>query len=340
MPTHVRRRALPLLALTASAALLLSACSSDSGDAPTGTETRTVTSEVGESTIPVDPQMIVALDEPAALNMLSIGITPDVVFDSWRTTVPKAILESAGIEMATTSSFYPELEEVAAFEPDLIVGTAAEGFAESGPAYASIAPLIGALYAEADGSQIIEAYGEYFDRPAEAARVSDALDALAEEAAAAQPAGETSISVLMSWAQDNMPLYMDAANSLHGTIAAAGFTRPPLQDEVPAEGSAFGGWTVFSPEQLPAQDADVLAIAVAAQYNLEGITEMPLYPSLAAVTNDRSLVVDGDLWSGGAAFYTYWVLRDLATIAASDDAPGTVDDGAERWNDYLTAIGG
>ena len=38
----------------------------------------------------------------------------------------------------------------------------------------------------------------------------------------------------------------------------------------------------------------MLAIAVAAQYNLEGITEMPLYPSLAAVTNDRSLVVDGD----------------------------------------------
>lgn len=283
--------------------------------------------------------MIVALDEPAALNMLSIGITPDVVFDSWRTTVPRAILEAAGIEIATTSSFYPELEEVAAFEPDLIVGTAAEGFTESGPTYATIAPLIGALYNEADGGQIIEAYGEYFDRADDAARVSDALDTLAEETAATQPDGGTSISVLMSWAQDNMPLYMDAANSLHGTIDVAGFTRPPLQDEVPAEGSAFGGWTVFSPEQLPAQDADVLAIAVAAQYNLEGITEMPLYPSLTAVTSERSLVVDGDLWSGGAAFYTYWALRDLATIATGDDTPGTVDDGTDRWNDYLAAIG-
>lgn len=325
-------------------AIALAGCSG--GDPSDGTtqpaadvETRTVVSETGESVIPVDPQMIVALDEPAALNLMSIGITPDVVFDSWRTTAPLAIIEAAGIETTTTASFYPELEEVAAFEPDLIVGTAAEGFSAGSPDYASIAPVVGALYA-APGDEIIQAYGEYFDRAEEADRVAAALTALTDQTAAAQSDAPLSLSVLMSWAQDNMPLYMDAENSLHGSIQDAGFTRPELQDDVPSEGSAFGGWTPFSAEQLPEHDADVLAIAVAAQYNLEGITELPLYGSLSAVQNDRSVVVDGDLWSGGSAFYTFWVLQDLAIIASGSGELGTADDAAARWSDFETAIAG
>lgn len=339
------RRTVALSAMALAALTALTACSSGGageagGESSANAETRTVVSEAGEFQVPVDPQTIVALDEPAALNLLSIGIVPAVAFDSWRTGVPKAILEAEGVEIAATASFYPEVEEVASYDPDLIVGTAAEGFTQYMENYVDIAPLIGGLYG-APGTEIITAYGEYFEREAEAAKVADALGALADEAAAAQTgeAGQ-SLSVLMSYAQENMPLYMDATNSLHGTIADAGFTRPALQDEVPEGGSAFGGWTVFSPEQLSEQDADVLAIAVASQYNLEGITDMPLYPSLQAVANGKMVEVDGDLWSGGAAFYTYWVLSDLASFAAGDYTPGTAADGEARWAAFTAATEG
>ncbi|MGO2660236.1 MAG: ABC transporter substrate-binding protein [Mycetocola reblochoni] len=342
VPAAPRHRALPLSVVVVAAVTVLTGCSGTAASSPataTTAGTRTIVSESGTAEIPVEPERIVALDEPSALNLLSIGITPDVVFDSWRTAAPRAVLEAEGIEIASTTSFYPELEEVAAHEPDLIVGTAAEGFT-AGPDYASIAPLVGGLYNEADGQQIITAYGEYFDRADEAARVSDVLDTLAQRAADEQDGDGTSLSVVMSYAQENMPLHMDGANSLHGTIADAGFARPALQDEVPADGSAFGGWTVFSPEKLAEQNADVLAVAVAAQYNREGITDMPLYPSLTAVEDGRSLAVDGDLWSGGAAFSTYWVLRDLVSIASGQDEPGVVGDDGQRWNDFATAIGG
>lgn len=340
MPAVLRRRALSLTAGAMVAATALVGCSSspgNPGDGAAASETRTVTSEAGTTEVPVNPQQIVALDEPAALNMLSIGITPDVVFDSWRTTVPRAVLTEEGVEIVSTTEFYPDLEEVAALEPDLIVATAAEGFTESAPDYGSVAPVIGALYA-APSEEIIAAYGEYFEREDEAAAVANALAALTEEVAASQPAEPLSLSVLMSWAQDNMPLFMDSENSLHDSIRRAGFTRPAPQDAVLEDGSALGGWTPFSPEDLAEHDADVVAVAVALQYNLEGITEMPLYPSLQAVRDDRAVVVDGDLWSSGAAFYGYWVLRDLQAILAGD-APGTESDGRQRWADFRDAVG-
>lgn len=337
MSQAVRRLATPVAASLAIAVLLAGCASSAPGQEGSDAPTRTVTSEIGAAEVPLDPKMIVALDEPSALNLISIGITPDVVFDSWRTTVPKAILAEEGVKVVSTASFYPELEEVAALEPDLIVGTAAEGFAQGAPDYTSVAPTVAGLYT-APGQQIIEAYGEYFDRQDEAAKVVAALDALTAENQAAQGEQPASLSVLMSWAQDNMPLYMDAANSLHQGIEDSGFTRPQLQTEVPKEGSAFGGWTPFSAEQLPEHDADVLAVAVAAQYNLEGITGLPLYSSLDAVKSGHSVVVDGDLWSGGAAFYTYWALSDLSSLASGAFAPGTEADAGERWSSYVAAI--
>lgn len=324
-------------AASVTAIAVLAGCSQASTEKPAASgETREITSEMGKVEVPVDAKRIVALDEPAALNLLSIGITPVAVYDSWSTTVPKQILEDEGIEIHSTSTWYPELEEVAELDPDLIVGSAAEGFAQSAPDYSSVAPLVAGLYA-GTGQEIIEAYGEYFDRAEQAEAVAKVLDEMGEANAQAQDAEPKSLSVLMSWAQDNMPLYMDNTNSLHGALASSGFTRPELQDAVPEEGSAFGGWTPFSPEQLPEHDADVLAVAVAAQYNLDGITDLPLYEKLGAVTNDHSVVVDGDLWSGGAAFYTYWVLADLATFADDSFAPGTEKDAADRWAAFIEA---
>lgn len=340
MSASLRRRVLPLSALALTASMLLTSCSGGgSGEPASNVETRTVVSELGEVEVPVDPQMIVALDEPAALNMLSIGIEPDVVFASWRTTAPRAIIEAAGIEVRDVVEFFPEAEEVASLEPDLIVGTMAEGMAAMIDPYVEIAPTIGALFDNATGQEIATSFGEYFERPEEAAKVVAAIDAVAEEAAEAQGGEDTSLSAVMSWAADEMPLYMDATNSLTGSIESAGFTRPQPQSEIPEGGSAFGGWSPFSAEQLPEHDADVMVITVNVQYNLEGITGLPLYPSLEAVKNDRSIVVDGDMWSGGSAFYTYWVLRDLASFAAGDYTALTVDDGERVWSEYLEASG-
>lgn len=344
LPTS--RRSLRAIVLGVVAALTLAACSSTgdpepSADAdPPAGETRTITDISGEVTIPVDPDRIVALDELAALNLMSIGIIPDVAFNTWRTVGPRQILEAQGIEIVETTAVFPELEEVAALEPDLIVGSMNEGFLSRYPDYASIAPTVHAvMQATPDAEEsIVEAYGRYFDRESEAANVQAALDNLAAEVAAAHADEPMSLSALMAFAPQSLLLHMDGEHNFTSLIEAAGFTRPELQTIAPEGGSTNGGWTAFAPETLPAQDADVIVIAVGAQYPLEGVTDLPLYSSLSAVENGTAVPVDGDIWAGGSAFYEFWALEDLRSIASGDYTGGTVDDAVARWTAFQDAI--
>ncbi len=344
----ITRRPVGALAAVAAAVVLLSGCaspdasggdSSADADTPAAT-TRTVVDVGGEVEIPTSPDRIVALDEVAALNLLSVGIRPDVVFNSWKTTVPLAVLEAEGIEIVGTTEFFPELEKVAATDPDLIVGSINEAYLERYPDYASIAPTVRAVMQKtADGETVAEAYGRYFDREAEAAAVTAVLDDAAAEVAAAQPADPPTLSAIMAFAPESMVLHIDGDSTLAPVIAAAGFAQPESQKVSPEGGSMYGGWTPFSPEKLAEHDGDALVIAVAAQYPLEGITSLPLYSTLNAVQSGRSIVVDGDMWAGGASFFQYWALQDLSSIAAGEDTAGTAADAAARWTTFLESTG-
>lgn len=342
MPTTPFRRRSWIAA--GALALVTTACGgggSDSGFSNAGAggaETRTIADLAGEVTVPADPQRVVALDEPAALNLLSIGITPHAAFDAWKTQAPRDVLEAEGVEIVSTGSFFPKPEEVAALEPDLIVVSINQGFLTELPNYDEVAPTVRADL-QVPSAEIATNFGRYFDREEEAAAVVAALKATTEDVAAAAP--ETAeLSVLISWGADGTPMYMDSSNPLAEPIDAAGFARPDLQAEVLSEPSKYGGWTPFSPETLPDHDAEVVAVAVAAQYPLEGITELPLYDSLDAVGAGRSVQVDGDMWAGGSTFYTYWTLADLLRFAEGDFRGGTTDDAAARWDEFMSLVEG
>ena len=53
---------------------------------------------------PGDLGRIVSLDEYAALGLLAVGITPDVVFTSWGSEIGQDILASAGTEVVTVAA--------------------------------------------------------------------------------------------------------------------------------------------------------------------------------------------------------------------------------------------
>lgn len=341
---------LRLVAVGAAAALTLTACGSpapgssatpavSTAATPAGA-TRTITDIGGEVTIPVEAKNIVALDELAALNLMSIGLKPAVAFNTWHTVVPRQIIESQGVKIVETTAIFPELEQVAALKPDLIVGSMNQGFLSRYPDYGTIAPTVrAAMQTTADSPEsIVEAYGRYFGREAEAKRVTAALNGLAQEVAAKHAEKPMSLSALMAFAPQSLLLHMDGEHNFTTVIKDAGFTRPELQTVAPAGGSTNGGWTAFAPETLPSQDADVLVIAVGAQYPLQGVTDLPLYSSLSAVQNNRSVPVDGDIWAGGSAFYEFWALQDLQNFAAGEFKAGGADDAAARWTAFQDAI--
>lgn len=342
MAVSLTSRIMPLAGLGIAVVLALVGCSAPSGDtdapgAPSA-QTRTVTDVAGEEVeIPADPQRVVALDEPAALNLLAIGITPDAVFQGWKTVVPAELLHSRGIEVLTTAGYYPELEEVAALEPGLIVISTSPTRVGEVPDYASIAPTLRALF-NAPPAELAQTWGEYFGEPERAQAIEEGLAEFAAEIASEQPEPTLSLSALESFGPSDSPMYMDAVNSLHNVIADAGFDRPELQNAESADGGRYGGWVPFSPETLPDHDADIIAIKSSTQYTPEGITELPLFPSLGAAQSNRVVEVDGDFWSGGSLFYAYWVLSDLREFVDGELVPGGSDDATERWEAFITMI--
>jgi iron complex transport system substrate-binding protein len=337
----LKSRTVTVAGLGVAVVLALAGCSatpSGDGDGPDASsgETRIVTDVAGDQVeIPVDPQRVVALDEPAALNLLAIGITPDVAFQGWKTVVPAELLKSLGIEVLTTADYLPELEEVAALEPDLIVISSSPDRVGELPDYASIAPTLRAVFS-APFAQLAQSWGEYFGMPERATTLEEKLARFAAEIAGVQPDPALSLSVLESFggSGDTGLHYMDAVNSLHGIISAAGFDRPALQNAESADGGKYGGWAPFSPETLPDHDADIIAIKSSTQYTPAAITGLPLFPSLGG----RAVEVDGDLWSGGSLFSAYWVLCDLREFAAGEFVAGGSSAATQRWGAFTSMI--
>lgn len=347
MRLALNRRRVPLVAFGVAVVLGLAGCGSSSGGSSAGdntssSPTRTVTDVVGDKIeLPVDPERVVALDEPSALNLAAMGITPDIAFQGWKTVVPAELLESLGVEMHTTAGYYPELEEVAALDPDLIVISANPEQITDMPDYASIAPTLRAEFS-APASKLAQTWGGYFDDPERAKAIEKGLSEFAGEIADQQPSSAQSLSVLQSYggSGDSGLYYMDGTNSLAGIIAEAGFTRPELQAAESADGAAHGGWAAFSPERLADHDASIIALTASTLYSAEAIEALPLYEALDAVEQNQSVVVDGDFWAGGSLFYTYWVLTDLHDFAPGDLQPGGSEEAAERWDSFSEMIEG
>jgi iron complex transport system substrate-binding protein len=329
-------------ALAVALLLALIGCSFPSGaaDPPSAPSaaTRTVADVTGEEVdLPANPQRVVALDEPAALNLLAMGIRPVAVFQGWKTVVPAELLASLGIELHQTADYQPELEEVAALDPDLIVVSTSPARAGELPDYGSIAPTLRAAFSVAP-AELARSWGEYFDQPERATAIEEGLAEFAAEIAREQPGPALSLSALESYggSGDTGLYYMDADNSLHGIIAAAGFARPAQQDGTSGDGELYGGWAGFSPETLPDHDAAIIAVKSSTQYDAAAVTGLPLFGSLTG----RAVEVDGDFWSGGSLFYAYWVLCDLHDFVHGDFAPGGTADAAARWDAFTTMIEG
>jgi len=340
MPTSVLLRTSAVVAATALALTGCSAASGSGNPSSSSADTREITDVMGTVQIPTAPERIVAADENAALNLLAMGITPEVAYRSWNTTVPVDVLEAQGIEVLPVggSSIYPELEDVASQNPDLVVITTSAGQESLIPDYDEIAPTVHALYT-ATWQDVVTAYGGYFDEADRAEAIVNALTEQAAQVAAAQPAATLSLSVLMSYTQGSMILAMDDTNAISSVITDAGFTRPAVESVETTEGTSQGGWTEFSPEQLAAHDADIVAVTSAANYDVNGVTGLPLYGSLAAVQAGRAPVVDGDLWSGGSGFATFWVLADLQGFVDGEDTAGDSGVAEDRWDAFTELIG-
>lgn len=290
----------------------------------------------GPVEIPADPQRVVALDEYAALNALALGIRPALVFTSYQSEVGGAVLRDAGIELQPgTAEAGPNLEALAAAAPDLILLTYEGAIGVDVDVLAAIAPPVSLPYT-APWRDVIHATADVFDRTAEADRLIQVLDGRIEALHAELAADPPSLSILAD--SLGMLFAVSMTSPLSQVAAEAGFTRPPAQlDGVPD--ATFESAVPISTETLAEHDADLIAVLSGAYYNAATLLDAPTFQALPAVVDDRSVVVDGDMWFGTYPFAIWWLLDDLAALQAGAGQAGIggPDAIAERWAAFEAA---
>ncbi|MEU6697440.1 ABC transporter substrate-binding protein [Pseudonocardia sp. NPDC046786] len=309
--------------------LLLAGCSGGTvAAAPEPAGTRTVTHERGTVEVPADARSVVALDEYAGLNLLTVGVRPAAVFGGLSSELAATVLGDAGIAVtpAPTMITSPDLEAIAAAAPDVIVLTSPGSLLDTTyPQLSAVAPTV-VLPFEGDWREPVRVAGAAFGAEDRAAAVVGVLEdrlAALREVTARQP---LELSVLGSF-QDM--LYSPApANPGSRLVADAGITRP--EPELAAAAGASASTVPVSAETLPGHDADVVVVLGGSIYDADAVTGLPTFAALTAARAGRTTIAVGEMWAGGTALATWWVLDDLTALTGGELALGTVDDGPAR----------
>ncbi|TYP82785.1 iron complex transport system substrate-binding protein [Blastococcus xanthinilyticus] len=290
--------------LVVVAALALTACGHDpapEGDAAGGATAseagfpRTVEHAMGSTEIPAEPERVVVLDTGELDSALSLGVTP---VGAVTTAVSEEFLsylaeDAEGVEVVGTIA-EPDLEAIAALEPDLILSNSVrhEDIYEQ---LAQIAPTVFA-------ADLGDTWKENLLLDAEAlGKEEEAEELLADYEEQAGRLGEdigdaagTTVSPLR-FVGGAIRAYRP--DSFIGTVLAdIGLDHI----ELPAgENPTFAE---LSPEQLTQGDADIVLYSSYGAADESGEAEVvggPLWPRLTAVQERRAFQVEDDVFYTG-----------------------------------------
>lgn len=314
-----------LLAIVLAA---LAGCGGGAGGEGAGSGgTRFVEHAYGETEIPAEPQRVVALDSFIALPVLLDAEVPVVgalsVSDiSGGEPLPTYVTpeEAGGIETVGGVESPPNLEAIAALNPDVIVGWSVLADEELYESLSQIAPTVvteGEAYLGGDWKGEVRQIASWFGAEETAdERISSYEERAAELSGNIENRlGNPEVSALRI-TEDQLLLYYSCFWP-GSVLADAGLQRPENQqrdDGCPAFQEQHA--EELSLELLPEVDADAIFYYVGGEQEgaeaLEGrMIENPLWGSLEAVQNDRAFAVSGDAWLFANARAAELVLDDL-----------------------------
>jgi iron complex transport system substrate-binding protein len=299
----MNRHVLSATGLTLAAALTLTACGGAGGadSAAPASETadaafpRTVEHAMGATELPERPERVVVLDTGELDTALSLGVTP---VGAVTTAVSEDFLsyladDAADVEVVGTIA-EPNLEAIAALEPDLILSnkTRHEDIYEE---LSQIAPTV---FADRVGA----VWKENFRLDAEALGLEDEAEELLEayesDAAAlgediGDPAG-TTVST-MRFVEGAIRVY--TAESFIGTVMSdIGL------DHLQLPTGEVATFAELSAEEVTLADADMVlysSYGSADDSGAAGVVAGPLWPRLTAVEQERAFAVEDDVFYTG-----------------------------------------
>jgi iron-siderophore transport system substrate-binding protein len=353
------RRATALLTLLALAApVALAACGDDDttaggeeaaaggectplGEAPAGGEAFPVTipHEHGETVVEDEPQRVITVGLSDQDPVLALGVTPvavthwygDYDYDAWPWAQEalgdgEPVVLNDGAEWSGNASY--NYEEIASYEPDLIVGMYVDMTEEQYDRLSAIAPTIAPSceYPEygMPWQLATRTVGQALGRADEAEALIDDVDAQFATAAAAHPELEGRQAVVAEYWEQGMSFARSANDPRTQFMEGLGFQLP--EDIAELAGDQDGA--DISDEEMDMLDVDgVLLWNIGDDPSVRpDIEAKPLWDQLDVVNEGRVLFVDDPVVAGALTWSTVLSIPyaiEVLTPQIADAAAGT-----------------
>lgn len=307
-----RRQFLALLGVTG----LLAGCSTQPA-APAAPATRTVVHPLGTTQVPAAPSRVVALDRRSTLpHLVALEVTPVGALTHRGVTgtdfpaVLDGSLDGVAVVDATDGFDVPDLEDVAALRPDLLLGWT-DGIADLYEPLTAIAPTVALDIDFGDAAVSLRAIAAALGREPEAEAIVAAFDErLAEGGAAIADPGP--VTVLLGIGDAQFRVYQPDGIALCRWLTGFGGTIVP--DPATLPGEPFENlFVTISPENLGLLDSPTIALmqntGEAGEAAVREIEASPLWPTLPAVHAGR-LRLDSQSANAQFGFQGYDVVLD------------------------------
>lgn len=325
----------PLAAVAAALSLLVvSGCGSD---AEVEGPARTMTDGRGESVeVPSNPDRVVVLSELTMDSALALDVTPiGATAGRGQGTVPSYMLERAKDIETVGILAQPNLERIAALDPDIILtdGTATLDSSVMDK-LRKIAPTVFVSKTGEDWKVAFSTAAEALDRADEGKKKLDEFDARVEEIKGKLGKNAGAEVSIVRWGGIGLPAVILKELSASRTLEQLGLTRPPSQNQegpghsVPVSFEAIkqldADWMFFGSLGAGGPTggvSDTPANVESARDAIDAATETPGFTRLRAYQNDHVVPVDGSAWTSAGGY--------LAQQVVLDDVERTLASGAE-----------
>ena len=236
--------------------------------------------------VPADgPQRIVSLSATATEMLYAIGAGDQVIaVDSLSNFPPDA-------PVTDLSAFEPNLEAIAAEDPDLVVLSFDPGDIVSGLEDAGIPTLL-----QEPAATLDDVYAQLADLGVATGQIDGAADVVAEmrtaidDIVAATPVGDEPIRI---YHEIDGTFFSASSNSFIGQLyGLLGVSN--IADEADTDGF---GYPQLSPEYILEADPQLIVIPEFAGYTAADVSARPGWGVISAVQNDAVLVVNDDIAS-------------------------------------------
>lgn len=261
---------------------------------------RLIKHNLGETRVPRQPQRIVALqDQNMLLPLLELGVS-GIVGSVGYTQASGDRMFRRTAEYDTSNIQYvgeygePNLEAIAALQPDLILGGQFDIDATNYDLLAQIAPTVQIQVFTRPVSAVMDDLALLTNTQAAAADLKARYASRVAEVKAAL--GDPSTITLSMITPYNAEFYFDSSAYDNGVAVTRdlGIQIPALH----AQAIAQGDYPTYSMELLKQADGDALFIldygaeGQATEYSVDNIRNSPLFGTLNAVQKDQAFVID------------------------------------------------